>query len=110
MSALKSWAETAPLLVSKHLTPLIETLASQAGLSKKVFWGNAAHYLEWIVRQLPGKNPVFDLPAPMTDAIRYIEEDGLRVRRRKVCCLRDRIPGIEDCGSLCPDRVKRMKS
>ncbi|MBU0736997.1 MAG: (2Fe-2S)-binding protein [Alphaproteobacteria bacterium] len=34
----------------------------------------------------------------------------MRVRRRKVCCLRDRIPGIEDCRSLCPDRVKRMKS
>lgn len=102
--------QTAPLLVSKHLTPLIETLASQAGLSKKVFWGNAAHYLEWIVRQLPRKNPVFDLPAPMTDAIHYVEEDGLRARRRKVCCLRDRIPGVEDCGTLCPDRVKRMKS
>jgi len=96
--------------VSTHLTPLVDTLARQSGLSRKVFWGNAAHYLEWIVRQLPGQNPDFALPTPMTDAIRYVEEDGLRVRRRKVCCLRDRIPGIEDCGSLCPDRVKRMKS
>ncbi len=102
--------QAASLLISSHLTPLIEALARHSGLSRKVFWGNAAHYLEWIVRQLPGKNPVFNLPAPMTDAIRYIEEDGLRVRRRKVCCLRDRIPGIEDCGSLCPDRVKRIKS
>jgi ferric iron reductase protein FhuF len=102
--------QAAFLLTSSHLTPLIEALARHSGLSRKVFRGNAAHYLEWIVRQLPGKNPAFNLPAPMTDAIRYVEEDGLRVLRRKVCCLRDRIPGIEDCGSLCPDRVKRMKS
>ena len=102
--------QAASLLVSTHLTPLVDALARQSGLSRKVFWGNAAHYLEWIVRQLPGQNPDFALPTPMTDAIRYVEEDGLRVRRRKVCCLRDRIPGIEDCGSLCPDRVKRMKS
>ncbi|MFD1747398.1 siderophore-iron reductase FhuF [Rhizobium helianthi] len=102
--------QAAPLLVSTHLTPLIDALARQSGLSRKVFWGNAAHYLEWTVRQLPGKNTDFALPAPMTAAIRYVEENGLRVRRRKVCCLRDRIPGIEDCGSLCPDRVKMMKS
>ncbi|MDZ7874103.1 MAG: siderophore-iron reductase FhuF [Rhizobium sp.] len=102
--------QAASLLVSTHLTPLIDALARRSGLSRKVFWGNAAHYLEWIVRQLPGQNPDLALPTPMTDAIRYVEEDGLRVRRRKVCCLRDRIPGIEDCGSLCPDRVKRIKS
>jgi ferric iron reductase protein FhuF len=75
--------QAASLLVSTHLTPLIDALARQSGLSRKVFWGNAAHYLEWIVRQLPGKNPAFNLPAPTTDAIRYFEEDGLRVRRRK---------------------------
>ncbi len=102
--------QAACLLVSTHLTPLVDAFARRSGLSRKVFWGNAAHYLEWIVRQLPGKSPDFALPTPMTDAIRYVEEDGLRMRRRKVCCLRDRIPGIEDCGSLCPDRVKRIKS
>lgn len=68
--------QAASLLVSTHLTPLIDALARQSGLLRKVFWGNAAHYLEWIVRQLPGKNPAFNLPAPMTDAIRYVEEDG----------------------------------
>ena len=102
--------QAASLLVTTHLTPIIEALAGRSGLSRKVFWGNAAHYLEWIIRQLPGKMSGFALPAPMTDAIRYVEEDGLRVRRRKVCCLRDRIPGVEDCGTLCPDRVKRIKS
>ncbi|MGC4410058.1 siderophore-iron reductase FhuF (plasmid) [Rhizobium rosettiformans] len=101
--------QAAALLVSTHLTALVDALAHWSGLSRKVFWGNAAHYLEWIVRQLPGGNPGFALPAPMTDAIRYVEENGLRVRRRKVCCLRDRVRGIEDCGSLCPDRVKRIK-
>ncbi|THV20900.1 siderophore-iron reductase FhuF [Peteryoungia ipomoeae] len=102
--------QAASLLVSTHLTPLIEALARRSGLSKKIFWGNAAHYLEWIVRQLPGKISGFALPAPMTDAIRYVEEEGLRVRRRKVCCLRDRVRGVENCGTLCPDRVKRIKS
>lgn len=32
----------------------------------------------------PGKNPDFNLPARLTDAIRYVEENRLRVRRRKV--------------------------
>lgn len=104
-------AEQAPsLLVSTHLAPLIDVLARRSALSRKVFWGNAAHYLEWIARQFPQVLPDFALPSPMTDAIRYVEENGLRVRRRKVCCLRDHVPGVEDCGSLCPDRVKRMKS
>ncbi|MFN3502584.1 MAG: IucA/IucC family C-terminal-domain containing protein [Allorhizobium sp.] len=75
---------TASLLVSTHLTPLVDALARGSGLSRKVFWGNAAHYLEWIVRQLSGKNPDFNLPARLTDAIRYVEENRQRVRRRKV--------------------------
>ncbi|QEE46591.1 siderophore-iron reductase FhuF [Rhizobium sp. WL3] len=100
----------ASLLVSMHLAPFAETLSGWSGLSRKVLWGNAAHYLEWIIRQFPGGETPIALPAPMTDSIRYVDEDGARVRRRKVCCLRDRVPGVEDCGSLCPERKTRTKT
>ncbi|MNF01404.1 hypothetical protein D3C80_2003890 [compost metagenome] len=85
-------------------------MAAWSGLSQKVLWGNAAHYLEWIIKQFPGGSTRFALPVPMMDAIRYVEEDGACVRRRKICCLRDRVPGVEYCGSLCPDRKIRTKS
>ncbi|MGE8106261.1 IucA/IucC family C-terminal-domain containing protein [Allorhizobium sp. NPDC080224] len=55
---------TASLLVSTHLTPLVDALARRSGLSRKVFWGNAAHYLEWIVRQLSGKKPRLQSTCP----------------------------------------------
>lgn len=98
------------LLVSTHLAPCVEILSGWSGLSRKVLWGNAAHYLEWIIGQFSGGSAPIALPAPMTDAIRYVEQDGMRIRRRKVCCLRDRVPGVDDCGSLCPERKMRTKS
>ena len=100
----QSSESAASLLTSTHLAPLIEALAEESGLSRKVLWGNAAHYLEWIIGQFCDGNAQPSLPGPMTNAIRYVEENGNRVRRRKVCCLRDRVPGVESCGSLCPER------
>jgi ferric iron reductase protein FhuF len=44
--------------------PLIDALARRSGLSRNVFWGNAAHYLEWIVRQLSGKKPRLQSTCP----------------------------------------------
>lgn len=99
----QSSGDAASSLTSSHLAPLIEALAKGSGLSRKVLWGNAAHYLEWIIAQFSDGSTT-PLPAPMTNAIRYVEENGNRVRRRKVCCLRDRVPGVESCGSLCPER------
>lgn len=107
--ATESGENAASLLTSTHLAPMIEALAGWSGLSRKVFWANAAHYLEWIMGRLSGQATRPQLPSPMTDAIRYVEEDGKRVRRRKVCCLRDRVPGVESCGSLCPERKMRTR-
>ncbi|MEN0119068.1 MAG: siderophore-iron reductase FhuF [Agrobacterium cavarae] len=102
--ATESGENAASLLTSTHLAPIIEALAGWSGLSRKVFWGNAAHYLEWTMGRFSSETTRPQLPGPMTDALRYVEEDGKSVRRRKVCCLRDRVPCVESCGSLCPER------
>ncbi|MDZ4368703.1 MAG: (2Fe-2S)-binding protein, partial [Afipia sp.] len=39
---------------------------------------------------------------PMFEAVRYPVEQGEPVRRRKLCCLRYLLAGVDDCGSLCP--------
>jgi len=107
--ATESGENAASILTSTHLAPIIEALAKWSGLSRKVFWGNAAHYLEWMMGRFSGETTQPQLPHPMIDAIRYVEEEGKRVRRRKVCCLRDRVPGVESCGSLCPERKMSIR-
>ncbi|MET3601004.1 siderophore-iron reductase FhuF [Martelella mangrovi] len=117
-----------PTLYSVHLEPAIARLKQASRLSEKALWGNAAHYLEWAIRQMERHPAVdrqaaadalaflsrqrleHDKPNPLKDAIHYIEEAGRTVRRRKVCCLRYRVPGVEGCGTLCPDRKIREAS
>ena len=107
-------------LVGGHLEPLVSSLAGHAGLARRLLWGNAAHYLEWTLTELAAEGgeggaearearALLDAPRwpdgrrnPLAGAVRYVEEDGERVRRRKVCCLRNRVTGVEGCGSLCP--------
>lgn len=38
--------------------------------------------------------------SPLADTLRAVGPDGGRCRR--VCCLRYRLPGVADCGALCP--------
>jgi len=107
-------------LVRGHLAPLVDALAARHGVSRRVLWGNAAHYLEWAVSVLEGEpQPVGGRaaatrelleeptwpdgrPNRMRGAIVYVDEAGHRIRRRRTCCLRTRVPSLEDCGSLCP--------
>lgn len=117
-----------PTLYAAHLEPAIARLKRASRLSEKALWGNAAHYLEWAIRQME-RHPAVERQAaadalaflarpqlgsgntnPLKGAIHYTEEAGRTVRRRKVCCLRYRVPGIEGCGTLCPDRKIREAS
>lgn len=113
-------AEALDGLVRGHLEPVVSALADHFGVARRLLWGNVAHYLEWALGELEREGGQGSAearearvlmgeprwpdgwPNPLAGAVRYVAEDGERVRRRKVCCLRNRVPGVEGCGSLCP--------
>ncbi|MFB9222630.1 siderophore-iron reductase FhuF [Paracoccus cavernae] len=108
-------------LLCDHLVPVTRALAALGGISDKVIWGNAAHYLEWFIGWLESRGCLPE--ATMAGLSRFLERDRLpdgwanplkgairyeggravpELRRRKVCCLRYVIPGMVTCGGLCP--------
>jgi ferric iron reductase protein FhuF len=101
-----------------HAAPVVEALAANAGLSRKLLWSNLVVYLDWIVREAATQmgemtsaeelattegetwrdgrtNPVFGLIRRECSA----EGD---FSRRRVCCLRYILPGLPGCGMVCP--------
>lgn len=106
-------------LVWDHVSPLVETLAGRAGPGRRALWGNAGRYLQWILDELeerPGgreaaaegrrllQSPVGPdgRDNPLHGTVDYVETEGGRRPRRRVCCLRFLLPGVEGCGGLCP--------
>jgi ferric iron reductase protein FhuF len=110
--------------------PLIETHLGEAvsqlkayGISAKLCWNNAAVYIDYALR-LTAEGRAFegsDLPFftesclpgggvnPFRGCLQHVEEDGERVARRKVCCLRYMLPGIPSCGKLCALPAQRSQ-
>lgn len=118
-------------LMSEHLMPLVAAIAAEARVSARVLWGNAAHYIEWLIGWLDEQGRFSaELAAaayrflsrshlpdgttnPFKDAIHYAghcagnstETAASKMpdlRRRKVCCLRYAVDGVPNCGNLCP--------
>lgn len=107
-------------LFEGHVEPLIRSFAGRFGVSKRLLWTNAAAIFEWTLQQalevgapcpaaleegralLQRRSGGDGRPNPICGAVGYPLEQGQPVRRRKVCCLRYLLPGVEDCGSLCP--------
>lgn len=106
-------------LLRRHLSPLVEVLAPHAGLSPDTVWTNAARYVQWTLdtlarreqrpgaaaaarRLLEAETSPDGRENPLHDTIRYVEEEGSRVARRRVCCLQYLIPDLGGCGDLCP--------
>ncbi|MBW9112315.1 siderophore-iron reductase FhuF [Rhizobium cauense] len=98
-------------LLEGHLPDAIRKLTA-SGISAKLCWNNAAVYLDYVLRltqQPEGPDlPVFVrgcLPDggvnPLCGSVRYVEEGGECVARRKICCLRYMLPGVASCGKLC---------
>jgi ferric iron reductase protein FhuF len=103
-----------------HLEAVVAAARAWSGVAARPLWGNAAHYFEWTVSaaaRYPGADPEVLAAArrlletrgppgaggsPLAGHIHYLAEEGRRVRRRRVCCLRYRLPEVETCGSLCP--------
>lgn len=111
-------------LMAGHVGPLIRHLAGQFGVSPRLLWSNAADIFEWTLQEaatddranpgalaegqalLHSKSDGDGLPNPMFGLIKYLPQDGETIRRRKVCCLRYLLPGIECCGGICPTPPK----
>ncbi|MDD2868466.1 siderophore-iron reductase FhuF [Neomegalonema sp.] len=115
-------------LLEDHLSPAVAALSAAGPLAERVLWGNAAHYLEWLVgwmesegRAAPGavaqaqdflERPL--LPDggrnPLAGAIHYAgEAPAPETRRRKTCCLRYRLDCVADCGALCPKTAAQRR-
>lgn len=108
-------------LLDDNLRPLIEALCALTGGSPRVFWGNAGNYFEaWLgqlskritqperliegQRLLSAERRPDGSRNPLYAPIRYrsIEQaDGQlhRWRQRRLCCIRDVLPGL----GLCPN-------
>ncbi|MGV6873096.1 siderophore-iron reductase FhuF [Pseudochelatococcus sp. B33] len=115
-----STASVFPMLVGGHVEPLIDSLCTVFAVAPRLLWSNAATVLEWTLTQTEA-GPIADeaclaegrrlvsertlangFASPLYQPVRYVLEGGVRVRRRKVCCLRYLLRGEEHCGSLCP--------
>ncbi len=107
-------------LFQGHVEPLVESFAAHFHVSPRLLWTNAATIFDWTLHQAAAFDGVrrsaleeghnlleskFDKrgrPNPMSGVMAWREQGGQRVRKRKVCCLRYLLPGMSDCGSLCP--------
>ena len=101
-------------LMDEHLATVVQHLKAIGGIAPKLAWNNAAVYIDYALRSA-GTEPLNDqadamtslrlmpngTPNPFFDCLRHEDEDGARVCRRKICCLRYLLPGIQSCGSLC---------
>jgi ferric iron reductase protein FhuF len=108
-------------LIDEHLQPLIAALSRHSRLSPRVFWSNAANYIEWLVEAIAVGNPAADVADaramllarqradgrdnPLYRPVRYrLEGEGAAAvtrRRRRVCCVRYLLPDLALCGN-CP--------
>ncbi|MBP1183940.1 siderophore-iron reductase FhuF [Methylobacterium sp. PvR107] len=105
-------------LVEAHLRPFVELCHARCGIAPRVLWGNAAVILDYVARELDGAlgdgagTACDDVasclgwragPAcarsPLSQALC---PGAAGCRRRRVCCLRHRLPGVPSCGALCP--------
>jgi len=107
-------------LIEGHVAPLIRLLATQFPVSARLMWTNAAVRFAWAVQQCAERSDVDrdaiaeaeDLlttaltPAgvrnPLHDTLRPSPLVAIAECQRRVCCLRYLLPGVVDCGSLCP--------
>lgn len=105
-------------LIEGHLHPFVAMCHRHCGLSRRVLWGNVGVIVDHALRELgAGGAPV---PWALAEAGAYLGWHTGRPsgrsplahtfraagphdeRRRRVCCIRYRLPGVAPCGTLCP--------
>ena len=109
-----------------HIEPFIAAWAQHTRVAPRLYWNNAAVYLDWILGEIAAHPLAMDglaaeasrllsdrerpdgTPNPLFDPIQTIEEDGEAKRWRRLCCLRYRLPEITECGT-CPHLRARLR-
>ncbi len=105
-------------LVDCHLSRVVAVLKEKTGISPKLAWNNAAVYIDYAFNATdhacaegedhwPARS-LFNCPLlsdgsrnPFHGCLRHEQEGDVVHCRRKVCCLRYKLPGIPGCGELC---------
>lgn len=103
------------LLIDGHLRPFFDLCHTHSGLSRGVLWGNAGVVADLTLRELTnGAGRSQPLPAQSEACLGRCGADAFgrcplaqvfhaqEERRRRVCCMRYRLPGVVSCGTLCP--------
>lgn len=107
----------APLI--QHLQAVIETLAGMVRIAPRVLWGNVGNLLDYLAEQcaaLPGAAEevgclfqpmlVNGEPNPLRSPVRQIQPRSALLpnpfRARRVCCMRNQIPGETNLCASCP--------
>ena len=114
-------------LVRDHLRPFINACAAHCGLSRRVLWCNAGTIVDFAAREL-GVEGIGDgllmeaalaSAPPENGSGRALGGEDLLLqpyrrdcgpdpcRRRRVCCLRCKLPGVASCGTICPLEAQR---
>lgn len=114
-------------LIDGHLAPLIACLAAVNKAPEKVLWSNAGNVLESVLKECgtwlaPDHSGLADANRLLTrrvhtdgtrnflfEPVRYVKHGNELIRRRKICCLRYRIPSLSLCKS-CPLAFSRKNS
>ncbi|KRB58731.1 iron reductase [Rhizobium sp. Root708] len=109
-------------LMETHLNETVARLKG-CGLSAKLCWNNAAVYIDYVMRLTSAdKSMENDLPLfirgclpdggvnPFCGCVRYVEDEGEHVARRKICCMRYLLPGVPSCGKRCALPSQRKPS
>lgn len=111
------------VLLDDHLAPLIQAWGKHARLSPRVFWSNAANYVEWLLSRigtqvaippmddaramLAWRQRIDGRPNPLYKPVRYRQLEARagvparEWRQRRVCCVRYLLPDKGLCTN-CP--------
>lgn len=102
----------APLIFG-HLAPVITALKARTRMSPRLLWCNAETYLEWMLfesgaeeaaKLLRNSPKIAGEPNPFRNLLlrHGAPEEGQYPTRRRICCMRNLLPGVPGCGELCP--------
>jgi ferric iron reductase protein FhuF len=113
-------------LLREHMEPFIAAWAAHTRVAPRLYWNNAAVYLDWILGEI-ATHPLADralmaeaarllrdrertdgTPNPLFEPIQDVEAEGETQRWRRLCCLRYRLPEVAECGT-CPHLRARLR-
>ncbi|MFE1600437.1 siderophore-iron reductase FhuF [Methylobacterium sp. ID0610] len=107
-------------LITDHFETFVDLCAGHDGLSPRVLWGNAGVMFDFTLRELAAAAALLPEPRAEAEALlgrrpcagtacgplarTFCAGGSLAPQRRRVCCMRYRLPGVPSCGALCPIR------